>query len=141
MLLPPRVREYSASQRSAKDTRLGGPDLNRNLIRCAAHAARLHFDDRLDVVDGGLEDLQRVTAGLLLNRVKRAIANALRRALFSIAHERADEFPHEFVAVPHIRKHFTLIEKSTSWHRSSYRINVSLNHRSDDSIVNPQMLT
>ena len=44
-----------------------GAHFNRHLVVGTAHAAALHFDDRLDVVDGQVEDFDGILAGLDLN--------------------------------------------------------------------------
>jgi hypothetical protein len=40
-------------------------NFDRHLISRTANASRLHFDRRLHVVDGALENLQRLFAGLV----------------------------------------------------------------------------
>src|SRR5262245_43635641 len=44
-----------------------GPNLHRHLVRRATDAARLHLDGGLAVVDGGLEHLERVLLGSVLD--------------------------------------------------------------------------
>src|SRR5712692_5841001 len=55
-----------------------GVDLHWHLVIGAAHAARLDFEHRLNILDCLLEDFQRVVIGLLGDLVHRLIENALR---------------------------------------------------------------
>src|SRR4029079_14007455 len=65
--------------------------LDRHLVVTAAHAPRLHFEARLDVVHGLLEDLDRIVAGALFDDVEAPIQDPLGRAALAVAHDGADE--------------------------------------------------
>ena len=55
----------------------GGVDLDRHLVVRAADAAALDLEGGLDVVDGLLEDLERVVLGLLLHDAEGVVHDAL----------------------------------------------------------------
>ena len=64
-VLPARVR--AMQQQPANRQRLPAERIHfdRHLVVRAAHAPRLHFQHRLDVLDGLLENLERLVVGLL----------------------------------------------------------------------------
>src|SRR6266481_2804283 len=109
IVLPERVRAYSSSQRMARDCR-------RNLIVCTAHAPRLYFQDRLDVLDGLLERRQRIAIGFLADLVHGAVENPLRRRAFSVPHHRIDELLHQIAAVHRIGRDLAPWNESFTWH-------------------------
>src|SRR5204862_7361891 len=61
------------------------------ILVAAADAARLHFERRLDVLDRLLEHLERVVAGLFLDRRQAAVHDLLGGAALAVAHQRRDE--------------------------------------------------
>src|SRR5688572_14116775 len=96
---------------------------DRYLIVRAADAPRLHFERRLDVLDRLFEHLQRIVAGLFLNRGQAAVHDSLRGAALAAAHQGADELRHQRAAVQRVEGNFTLWYFSTSRHlRISLRL-------------------
>src|SRR4029077_2366085 len=91
---------------------------DRNLVVRAAHAARLDFQQRLYVLDGLLENLQRIVVGLLHDLVHRAVKYALRRGLLAFPHHRADELFDDVAGVDRIGRLGSPKNKSFAWHRS-----------------------
>src|SRR5581483_1683985 len=87
-----------------------------------ADPARLHLDHRFDVVEGGLEDLQRVVARLLLNQVEGAIAHPLSRALLAARHQDVDELPDGLVPVPGVGDSLAKSDDVSSWHGAPVRL-------------------
>src|SRR5215469_18558960 len=61
--------------------------LDWNLIGGAADAARAHLDRRHDIVEGLLEDGDRVLLGLALDDVERAVDDVLGDRLLVLAHD------------------------------------------------------
>src|SRR6185295_8135137 len=68
-----------------------GADLDRHLVGGAADAARTHFDRRTDVVERGVEYVDRVLLGLLLDDVEGAVNDVLGDRLLAVFHERVHE--------------------------------------------------
>src|SRR6266849_5357030 len=89
-----------------------------NLIVCAAHATRLHFQQRLHVLDGLLEKFQRVVVALLGHLVHGAVKHALRRGLLAFPHHRADELLDEIAAVDRVSGLCATADNSFAWHVS-----------------------
>src|SRR5919106_6122759 len=92
------------------------PDLDRHLVGRAADPAGFDLHHRLDVVDGGAEYFKWITAGFLLDRLERTVANPLRGALLAAGHQYVDEFPDQLVMVARIGKYLALTENSPSRH-------------------------
>src|SRR6266849_1259874 len=91
---------------------------HRNLVVRAAHAPRFHFQHRLHVFHGLLENLQRVVIGLLGHLVHRAVKHSLRRRLLAFPHHRADELLHQVVPIDRIGRLRPPKYKSFAWHCS-----------------------
>src|ERR1700676_13758 len=68
---------------------------HRHLIVRSTHPPGLHFQQRLQILDGLLENLQGIVIGLLGDLIHRAVKHPLRRALLAFVHHRADEFLHD----------------------------------------------
>src|SRR5882757_4997966 len=91
---------------------------HRNLVVRASNAPRLHFQQRLHVLDGFLENLQRVVVGLLRYLIHRAVKHALRRRLLAFPHHRANELLHNIAGIDRIGRLHSPENKSFAWHCS-----------------------
>src|SRR6185436_17539045 len=91
-------------------------DLDRDLIGRAADAAGLDLDRRLDVLDGLLEDLHRVVARALPDRLEGIVEDALGHRLLAVLHDHVDELRHELRVVQRIREDLALRDFSTPGH-------------------------
>src|SRR6266481_9005143 len=89
-----------------------------NLVVRAAYATRLHFQHRLHVLDGFLENLQRVVVALLGDLVHGAVKHALRRRLLAFPHHRADELLDDVAVVDRVRGLCAPGDDSFAWHVS-----------------------
>src|SRR6185437_658407 len=90
--------------------------LDRNLVVRAAHAPRLHFQQRLHVLNCLLEQLDGLVAALFLQPVQGIVEDSLGRALFPCPHHRVDEFGDQGRAENRISLYFLLYDMSFSWH-------------------------
>src|SRR5207253_3647923 len=63
-----------------------GIHFHRHLIVGAAYAPRLHFQQRLHVFHGFLEELERFVAALLLKLLHGVVKNGLRGGLLAVPH-------------------------------------------------------
>src|SRR5712692_10309244 len=99
---------------------------HRNLVVRAAHAPRLHFQHRLHVLHGLLENLQRVVITLLRHLVHGAVKHALRRGLLAFPHHRADELLDEVAVVHRIVGLCAPADDSFAWHVSRSLLSLSL---------------
>src|SRR5260370_16865054 len=111
----PRVRQQPAKRRRLPPERI---HFHRNLVVRAAHAPRLHFQQRLHVLDGFLENFQRIVVGLLRHLVHRAVEHALRRRLLAFPHHRADELLHNVAGIDRIGRLRSPENESFAWHCS-----------------------
>src|ERR1035438_9709249 len=93
--------------------------LDGHLVVGAAHAPRLHFQQRLDILDSLLEQLQRVVARALPDLVHRVVEDALRHGLLALPHHRVDKFLDQCGAIYRILRHFPNFNASSSWHIDS----------------------
>src|SRR5260370_8569576 len=91
---------------------------HRNLVVRAAHAPRFHFQHRLHVFHGLLENLQRIIVRFLRHLVHRPVKHPLRRRLLALPHHRADELLHQVVPVDRIGRLRPPKYKSFAWHCS-----------------------
>src|SRR5882762_5756169 len=114
------VEVYPFLQQPADRQRLPPERIHfhRNLVVRAAHAPRLHFQQRLHVLDGFLENLQRVVVGLLRHLIHRPVKHALRRRLLAFPHHRADELLHNVAGIDRIGRLRSPENKSFAWHCS-----------------------
>jgi ribosomal protein S7 len=88
-----------------------------HLVVGAADTAGLHFDHRLDVVDGQGEGLNRVFAGvLLLDEFEGTINDALCNSFLAAFHDHVHEFGQLYIAELRIRQDFTFRDFATTWH-------------------------
>src|SRR5690606_17881023 len=74
------------------------------------------FHDRLDVIDGQIEDFQRIFAALGLNLVKRAIDDALGNRLLAGFHQHVHKLGHVNTTELGIGQNFAFRDFSTAWH-------------------------
>src|SRR6266481_2297263 len=91
---------------------------HRNLVVRAAHAPCLDFQQRLHVLDGLLENFQRIVVGFLRHLIHRAVKHALRRRLLAFPHHRADELLHDVAGIHRIGRLGSPENKSFAWHCS-----------------------
>src|SRR5258707_1084628 len=91
-----------------------------NLVVRAAHAPRLHFQHRLHVLDGLLENLQCVVVALLGHLVHGAVKHALRGGLLAFPHHRADELLDEIAAIDRVSGLCATADDSFTWHVSRF---------------------
>src|SRR6202171_4334594 len=91
---------------------------HRNLVVRAAHAPRLNLEQRLHVLDGLLENFQRIVVGLLRHLIHRAVKHTLRRRLLAFPHHRADELLHNVAGIDRIGRLRSPEYESFAWHCS-----------------------
>src|SRR5438552_2236624 len=89
-----------------------------NLVVRATHAPRLYFQQRLHVLDGFLENFQRIVVGLIRHLIHRAVKHALRRRLLAFPHHRTDELLHDVAGVDRIGRLRSPENESFAWHGS-----------------------
>src|ERR1700688_2318347 len=89
---------------------------HRNLIVRAADTPGLHFEQRLGVLDGLLEELQGFVSALLLHAGQGFVKDALGRALLALPHHRVDELRHQVGAINWIRLNGSLWDMSFTRH-------------------------
>src|SRR6266478_4962651 len=111
----PRILQQPANRQRLPAERI---HFHRNLVVRAAHAPRLHFQQRFHVLDGFLENFQRIVVGLLRHLVHRAVKHALRRRLLAFPHHRADELLHDVAGIDRIGRLRSPENKSFAWHCS-----------------------
>src|SRR5712692_5872016 len=111
----PRVLQQPANRQRLPPERI---HFHRNLIVRAAHPPRLHFQQRLHVLDGFLENLQGIVVGLLGHLVHRAVKHALGRRLLAFPHHRTDELLHNVAGIDRIGRLRSPENKSFAWHCS-----------------------
>src|ERR1700722_12942323 len=70
-----------------------------NLIVRTAYTSCFYFQQRLHVLDGLIENLQRIVVGFLGDLLHRAIKRALRRGFLAFPHHRADELIHQLAVI------------------------------------------
>src|SRR5215210_7943247 len=91
-------------------------DLDGHLVGRAADAARLDLDGRAHVLDGALEHLQGVFAGLLADLRQRPVEDALGRRLLAAPHQAVDELRHQRAVVNRVGEHVASVNNSSSRH-------------------------
>src|SRR3954467_3452854 len=93
-----------------------GIHFDRHLIVRATDAAGLHFEQRLGVLDGLLEQLQGFVAAFFLHLRHGGIEDALSGGLFATPHHRVHELGDQGGVVDGISRYFTLRNVTFSWH-------------------------
>ena len=93
-----------------------GAHFNGHLVVGTAHTAGLHLDHGFDVVDGLVEQLERILARLLFDLLERAINDALGDCFLAAFHDHVHEFGQLDIAVLGIRQDFTFGDFATTWH-------------------------
>src|SRR4029077_8061550 len=111
----PRILQQPANGQRLPTERI---HFHRNLIVRAAHAPRLHFQKRLHVLDGLLENFQGIVVGLLGYLIHRAVKHTLRGRLLAFPHHRADELLHDVAGIDRIDRLRSPENKSFAWHCS-----------------------
>src|SRR6202140_5366580 len=111
----PRILQQPANRQRLPAERI---HFHRNLVVRAAHASRLDFQQRFHVLDGFLENLQRIVVGLLRHLIHRAVKHALRRRLLAFPHHRADELLHNVAGIDRIGRLRSPENESFAWHCS-----------------------
>src|SRR6266851_638345 len=111
----PRILQQPANRQRLPPERV---HFHGDLVVRAAHAPRLHFQQRLHVLDGLLENLQSVVVGFLRHLIHRAVKHALRRRLLAFPHHRADELLHDVAGIDRIGRLGSPENKSFAWHCS-----------------------
>src|SRR5712664_745938 len=111
----PRILQQPANRERLPAERI---HFHRNLVVRAAHAPRLHFQQRLHVLNGLLENFQRIVVGLLRHLIHRAVKHPLRRRLLAFPHHRADELLHNVAGIDRIGRLWSPENKSFAWHCS-----------------------
>src|SRR5207245_4085518 len=111
----PRILQQPANRQRLPPERV---HFHRNLIVRSTHAPRLYFQQRLHVLDGFLENLQRIVVGLLRHLIHRAVKHALGRGLLAFPHHRADELLHNVAGIDRIGRLRSPEHKTFAWHCS-----------------------
>src|SRR5690606_20592517 len=99
---------------------------NRHLIVRATYTAAFHFNDRLDVVNRGVEHLDGLFASFSLNLVEGAVDNTFGDGLFARQHNNVHEFGELYAAKFGIGENFTLGNFATTRH-FNFLVTVQLN--------------
>src|SRR5712691_378491 len=110
-----RILQQPANRQRLPPKRL---HFHRNLVVRAAHAPRFHFQHRLHVFHGLLENLQRIIVRFLRHLVHRAVKHSLRRRLLAFPHHRADELLHQVIGIDRVGRLRAPKYKSFAWHCS-----------------------
>src|SRR5487761_12037 len=88
-----------------------------HLVVRAAHAPRLHFEQRLHILDGFLENCQGVAAfGLLRDIFHRLIENRLSGGALAVVHHAGNKLLYQIAAVDRVSGNFPANNKSLAWH-------------------------
>src|SRR6266446_4633930 len=111
----PRILQQPANRQRLPAERI---HFHRDLVVRAAHAPCLDFQQRLHVLDGLLENFQRIVVGFLCHLIHRAVKHALRRRLLAFPHHRADELLHNVAGIDRIGRLRSPENKSFAWHCS-----------------------
>ena len=94
----------------------GRPDLDRDLVGRASHAAAFDLDKGLDALDRLFEDLDRVLFGSFGDLIHRAVKNPLGGAAFTVPHQTVGKLRHQTAVVLRIGQYRTLGNLSTPRH-------------------------
>src|SRR5208282_208266 len=94
-------------------------DFNWHLVVRTADAPRLHFQQRLGVLDRLGEQLQGLVAALFLQFLERLIKNAFGSRFLALPHHRVDELRHQIRSIDGIGIDRPLWGMSFSWHSAS----------------------
>src|ERR1700733_657981 len=89
---------------------------HRNLVVRAAHASRLHFQRRLAVLNGLLEQLERVVIRLLRHLVHGVVENRLRRRALAVVHHARNKLLHQVAVIHRIARNLTPKNPTFAWH-------------------------
>src|SRR5947209_13656795 len=92
------------------------PHFHRDLVGGAAHAAGLHLEHRLHVVQRLLEDLERLVLGALGDDVEGAVADLLGDGLLALAHQVVHELGDQAVLELGVRQDLALLDDATTGH-------------------------
>src|SRR6267142_1072881 len=111
----PRILQQPANRQRLPPERV---HFHWHLVVRAAHAPRLHFQQRLHVLDGLLENFQRIVVGLLRHLIHRAVKHPLRRRLLAFPHHRADKLLHDVAGIDRIGRLRSPEYESFAWHCS-----------------------
>src|SRR5882762_6672659 len=116
-----------------------GIDFDRHLVVGATYAASLHFQQRLRVFDGLLEQLQGLVAALRLQLGKRFVEDALGGRLLALPHHRVHKFGHQVRSVNWIGGNAALCNMSFTRHVAINSV-LSASSESQRSTINGQRL-
>src|SRR5438067_13848000 len=97
------------------------PHFDWHLVVRAAHAPAFHLDHWLHVLHRLAEDLDRVLARLRLDRLERAVNDALGHRLLAARHQHVDELRQLDVVELRIRQDLALGDFSAAGHRAYLR--------------------
>src|SRR5664279_2771548 len=96
-----------------------GIDLNRDLIVGAAHATGLHFQHRLGVLHGLLEQLDGLVPAFVFQLLHGPVEDVLGGTFLAIPHHGVNELVDQRGLIDRVRQGFTLRDMSFSRHKSS----------------------
>src|ERR1019366_5426924 len=96
-----------------------GIDLDRDLIIGAAHATGLHFQHRLGVLHGLLEQVDGLVPAFVFQLLHGAVKDVLGGALLAVPHHGVNELVDQRGLIDRVRQGFTLRDMSFSRHKSS----------------------
>src|SRR5262245_19808383 len=85
-----------------------GTHFDRNLVRRSADAAAFHFDDRLEVGERLLEDVDAGLVRAALDEIHRAVEDALGCRLLALQHHGVDELRNRLTVVASVGEDRTL---------------------------------
>src|ERR1700689_5164187 len=80
---------------------------------------RLHFQNRLAVLDGLLEQLKGIVVGGFRHLVHGLIKNCLSRRALAVVHHAGNKFLHQITGVNRIARNFSTKNPAFTWHISA----------------------
>src|SRR5690348_9716312 len=95
-----------------------GVHFHRYLVVRSAYPPRLYLQHRLAVLDGLLEQLERVVVRFLGHLIHRAVKNRLRGRALAVVHHARNKLLHEVAPVHRIARNLAPKNPSFSWHLS-----------------------
>src|SRR5919112_73026 len=93
-----------------------GANLDRNLVGRTADAAGTNLDRRSDVVEGLLEDFERVRLGAALDAVEGTVDDALGSGLLTVVHDGIHELRDDDITELGVRDDLTLFGAMAAGH-------------------------
>ncbi len=90
--------------------------LDGNLVGGAPHAPGFHLQDRLHIVQGSLEQRERILLAAVSDQIECAIEDSLTEAFFPAPHQDVDKLGHQLVVIFGIGQDLPLLGYTPSGH-------------------------